>query len=109
MADELLDMHKRGDTFERICDVPDELGDGYFIGYTVASQLRNGRDAKVADLTVEWVDPLTTRQLKLSCADTTAWPTERLRYDIQFTRTSDNFVVSTDTVFIQVNRDETRP
>ena len=104
-----FDRHKRGDTFIRIVEIPPTLEDGYFAGYSVASQLRNGRDEKIADFTAEWDDPQTTRRLTLRGDNTSAWPTERLRYDIQFTRTEDGFVVSTSTVLLQIERDETRP
>ena len=107
--EEYLDRHKRGDGFIRTLVMPNDLADGHFVGYTVDSQLRNGRDALIATFAAAWVDPLTTRHLTLTCADTTTWPTERLRYDVQFTRTSDAFPISTETVFIQIDRDETRP
>lgn len=102
-------QHKRGDSFDILVTIPPRFADAYFVGYTVTSQIRqtNG-GAKVADLTCTWVDAATTRALRLQCIDTTAWPPGPAQFDVQFKRTSDNFVLSSTTAQILIAPDITR-
>lgn len=100
--------HKRGDSFDLLVTIPAQFADGYFVGHTVASQIRQPDGTKVADLDCAWVDALTTRALRLTCLVTTAWPTGPAQFDVQFKRTSDNFVLSSTTAQILIAPDITR-
>jgi hypothetical protein len=101
--------HKRGDSLDLVVAVPARFADGYFTGYEVASQIRAQEGgAKVADLTCEWLDAATTRNLRLTCLDTTAWPVLPAEFDVQFKRTSDGFVISTTTQPMYIVKDVTR-
>lgn len=102
--------HKRGDSFDILVTIPARFADGYFVGYTVTSQIRQmGADgAKVADLTCTWVDALTTRALRLQCINTSTWPPGPAQFDVQFKRTADNFVLSSTTAQIAILPDVTR-
>lgn len=104
-------QHKRGDSFDLLVTIPvAQYPDGYFSGYTVASQLRTvgANGAKIADLTCTWVNDLTTRELRLTCLDTTKWPIGSAQFDVQFTRISDGFVFSSATSTITIIYDVTR-
>lgn len=100
--------HKRGDSFDLLVTIPAQFADGYFVGHTVASQIRQSDGTKVADLDCAWGDALTTRALRLTCLVTTAWPTGPALFDVQFTRTSDGFVFSSTTAQIIIVPDQTR-
>ena len=101
-------QHKRGDTFDHLLLLPDSFADGFFVGWAVASQVRTTRGKLVADLAVSWADPAAdTRVLQLLGADTTTWPVGTLEFDVQFTR-SDGVVRSTETVLLEVLRDQTQ-
>lgn len=100
--------HKRGDSFDLLVTIPAQFPDGYFVGHTVASQIRQPDGTKVADLDCAWVDALTTRALRLTCLVTTAWPTGPALFDVQFTRTADGFVLSSSTAQIIIVQDQTR-
>lgn len=114
--------HKRGDTFDRLVDIPTvdgDLGyaDGYFVGWTPAAQIRRHQapgpntaplGEAIATLTCAWVDPLTTRQLRItSSGPTPDWPLGPAEVDVQFTRDSDGYVLSTATAVIEIVRDVT--
>jgi hypothetical protein len=101
--------HKRGDSFDYVTTIPNTFADGYFVGWTVASQLRNAKtNALVADLETSWNDPVTTRNLRLLKVDTKAWPLGQLEFDVQFTRTSDGYTLSTSTVLFTLVKDVTQ-
>jgi hypothetical protein len=101
--------HKRGDSLDLVVTIPARFADGYFDGFDVASQIRTQEGgAKVADLECEWLDPLTTRSLRLKCIDTTSWPTGTAKFDVQFKRASDGFVLSTETAQMFIVEDVTR-
>lgn len=99
--------HKRGDSLDLVCVIPEEFSDGYFASWTVAAHLRDAKDNLVQELTVGWADETTTRHLRLGCLDTRAWPLGRVDMDVQFTR-PDGFVVSTTTTSLYVVKDITR-
>jgi hypothetical protein len=102
--------HKRGDTFDRILLIPEAtFVDGYFLLWTVASQIRTVRGKLVDVLTTSWADPAAdTRFLRLLHESTALWPLGTLELDVQFTRTADGFVQSTETLLVNVLRDVTR-
>lgn len=119
-----MTTHKRGDTFDRIVTLPafdaetnTGFEDGYFAsGWTLAAQVRTHQPAApnrpplgtlVADLQVSWLDAVTTRNLRLLAIDTNAWPIGACEVDVQFTRTSDSYVISTSTAVFEVVRDTT--
>jgi hypothetical protein len=103
----LQDKHKRGASYSRTIDIPETLPDGYFIGFDVRSQIRDSRENLIEELDVEWIDPVTTRQLALVCEDTSKWPLGTTYMDILFTR-NDGWKISSDTVKTEITRNETR-
>lgn len=102
-------QHKAGDTFTRLFPIPAEFADGYFVAWTVASQVRSEDGTLMSSVTCEWLDALTTRNLKLRVADTRSWKPGRAEIDVQFTRVSDGEVMSTTTATFTVTRDVTQP
>jgi hypothetical protein len=100
--------HKVGDTFSRLLAIPPEYGDGFFVGWVVRSQLRNLAGALVSEATCEWLNPLTTRNLKVRVANTSGWAPGELEIDVRFTRTSDGEVMSTTTARGPVVQDVTQ-
>lgn len=104
-------QHKRGDTFDRVLLIPEvTFENGYFLLWDVASQIRTPRGKLIAELTATWADPEDdTRFLRLFYEPTTDWPLGDLEIDVQFTRQSDLFIQSTETISVQVLRDVTIP
>jgi len=102
-------QHKRGDSISWLAPIPEIFADGYFVGYEVSSQIRTAQYGQlIANLICEWVDPATTRELLLTCLDTKSFPVGEAENDIQFTRISDGFVQSSDTLLISIVRDVTK-
>lgn len=99
--------HKRGDSLTLLVNLPEQIVDGHFLDWTLASQVRTPSGTLIANLNAEWVDPLTTRTIKLEKLDTTTWPIGKLEMDIQMTSLT-GFVTSTSTVTINVQKDITR-
>ena len=101
------DTHKRGDSFDRIAEIPPWFPDGYFAGQTVKAQLRSRKTGeKIADFNCSWLDDATTRNLRLQKLDTTAWPTGEAELDVEFNRT-DGFVYSSSTAVLWIVADVT--
>jgi hypothetical protein len=101
--------HKRGDSLDYLAVIPPSFADGYFIGWTVASQVRSFQyDLLIATLTCTWVDPTLTRSLQVREIDTSDWKLGKALMDVQFIRTSDGYTISTDTVEIDIVRDITQ-
>jgi hypothetical protein len=75
----------RGATLDMLARIPDRFADGQFAGWQPASQLRSHTDELIATLDVQWVDPLTTRMLRLRHGDTSAWPIGNALFDICLT------------------------
>lgn len=103
-----LPDHIRGASFTRLLPIPVQFGDGYFTGWVVTCQVREPGGKLVADATCEWLNPATTRDLKVRVADTTGWPAGELDIDIKFTRTSDGEVIKTTTARFTVGAGETQ-
>jgi hypothetical protein len=102
-------QHKRGDTADWLLLLPDEeYADGYFIGWEIASEIRTSRGKLIASLSATWADPAeTTRIIRLYADETTKWPLAKLECDVQFTRTADGFIRSSETFIVDVVRDVT--
>ena len=101
---------KRGDTFDQLVSLPDTFADGYFVDWTITSQIRTSQYSRlVAEFSPTWLDPVTTRVVKLFMLDTQSWPIGTLQLDIQFTRNSDSYVISTQTLDVTVTKDITFP
>jgi hypothetical protein len=103
--------HKRGDTFLWLFVLPEgEYPDGFFDGWQVAAQIRTAK-AKgklIAELQPSWGDPAeATRILRLFAADTRLWPVGEHELDVQFTRTADGTIRSTETLVVEVVKDIT--
>lgn len=103
-------QHKRGDTFDQVMIIPEATySNGYFLLWDVASQIKTARGKLVADLTTSWDDPAAnTRLLRLFADPTTDWPLGDLELDVQFTRQSDSYIQSTETIVVQVLKDITQ-
>lgn len=102
--------HKRGDTFDYRVAIPASYADGYFVAWTTLSQIRQAKSgALVATLTTSWLDGATTRDLRLLAIDTSGWPLGALEFDVQLTRISDGYVLSTNTIAVDLVPDVTRP
>lgn len=107
-----MQVHKVGDSFTRLFVVPTEFADGYFVGWTATSQIRDQLDALVATAECSWLDPVTTRNLKLRVASTASWSQwagQLVFIDIQFVRTADGEVMSTTTASFKIVKDVTQP
>jgi len=108
--------HKRGDSFSRLTEIPvtnedgsPAFADGYFVGWTVRAQVRTAKfDKFLSELECSWVDPLTTRILRVQDFDTKNWELGPAEMDVEFTRVSDNFIQSTATLSFDVIKDVTR-
>lgn len=94
--------HIHGASFTRTLPIPDLFGDGYFVGWVVTCQVREPSGKLVADAVCEWLNPATTRHLKVRVANTTGWPMGDLDIGIKFVRTSDGEVVKTTTATFAV-------
>ena len=104
----LFITQKQGDSLDLLAAIPAQFADGFFIGWTVAAQLRFAKtDALVAVLDAQWTDPDTTRTLRLQCLDTGQWPIGRNDFDVQLVR-PDGYTTSTSTMTIFVVKDVTR-
>lgn len=103
-------QHKRGDTFDQVLLIPEAtFPNGYFVGWEVASQIRTNRGKPIDTFVATWADPVAdTRFLRLFKQETLLWPLATLEVDVQFTRLSDSFVQSTETILVQVLRDVTQ-
>lgn len=108
---------KTGDSFDQLVNLPSSFADGYFVDWTLSSQIRSARYGYlISNLVCEWLDPALTRTVRLTLVDTTSWvPQDPLitnpnaAIDIQLTRNSDSFVVSTATIDVSIIRDVTLP
>jgi hypothetical protein len=108
MSNDLSAQHKAGDSYARLLTIPADFADGYFVGWTPKSQIRAADGSLVAECTCTWLDSSTTRHLQLVVVDTSIWPVGcSVQTDVQFTRTSDNFIMSTTTATLRVARDVT--
>lgn len=101
-------QHKLGDSFVRSFVIPAAFADGYFVGWTVKSQIRSVGQL-VDDVVTSWLDPATTRHMLLTVTDTTSWKPGLAEIDVQFKRTSDGFVMSTTTAQFVIISDVTAP
>lgn len=98
---------KRGDTFEAECTYKDDDGVAVDLdGITITSQFRLPRGVLISEADVEIASPTTSGVFRVVVEDTADWPTGILEWDIEY---SGGFVISTDTILINVVRDVTRP
>lgn len=106
----MAEQHKRGDSLSYLGTIPEDFADGFFVGWVPTAQIRTAQYYNlIDDLTVTWVDPVTTRSFTVSKIATTTWPVGPALLDIQFVRTSDGFTRSTDTIKINIQHDVTYP
>lgn len=101
--------HKRGDTFDLIAPIPDIFADGYFVGWVVTAQIRTAQYGRlIDDLDCTWEDDVTTRLLHIKKFETEDWDIGSAEMDIQFTRISDDYTMSTQTLKVNIVKDITR-
>lgn len=100
---------KKADTFDQIVPISDAFPEGAFTeGVTITAQIRTGKYNKfIADLNCSWVDPDTTRFLRLLCIDTSTWPVGDAAVDIQFVNDADGYTFSSETLPFLIVRDIT--
>lgn len=84
----------RGQQFKFIMELPCDVPEGYFAGWTPSSQLRQldntGPAGLIADLVVTWEDAIKRIKLVFSFAgDTSDWPLGPAVFDVLFTKDSD--------------------
>lgn len=75
----------RGATLDIAMRMPDGFPDGHLAGWVPTSQIRTTSGQLIATLDAQWVDPLTTRYLRLRHADTSDWPVVPAVFDIRLT------------------------
>lgn len=102
-------VQKRGDTLSLSLTLPAAYVDGYFVDWTVTSQIRTPSGRLISDLVVTWANPATTRTLVLKDSSTANYPIGTANIDVQFVRNSDSFTLSTETIEVDVQRDVTIP
>jgi len=104
-----LIKHKRGDTFDQLFVIPDIFIDGYFAPWTVTAQIRTAKyGTLISELTCTWVDPLTTRLLKIQDFETNDWFVGSAELDVQFYNPVTTYTLSTDTLSVEIVKDITR-
>ena len=101
--------HKQGDSFDYLANIPADFTNGYFVGWTPTAQVRTTFGRLLSELDVSWVDPVTTRTIRLKKIDTATWPLGNAEFDVQFKRISDGYVLSTSTIALTVSKDVTKP
>ncbi len=91
-----------------LAPIPEVFADGYFVGWVVTAQIRTAQyDRLIADLTCTWEDDLTTRLLHIQDFATDDWAVGPAEMDIQFTRTLDDYTMSTQTLKVVIVKDVT--
>lgn len=96
----------RGASLDLLIRIPRVLADGFFVGWTVTSQLRGDKNSQfVAELEPEWTDPPTTRVLRLrNAAETSAWPVGEAWFDVRFESADEQQVIYTRAKQIYITR-----
>ena len=94
---------KQGITFDCVLVMPAIYPDGYFLGWTLQSQIRTTAQKLIQTLTATWIDPTTaTRNLRLFSNATTNWPVGIHDFDAKLTSSTGELVVVTETQQIEV-------
>lgn len=96
--------HKQGTSFQQTLFIPASYADGFFENWQVQSRfLRQDTGVELSVATCDWVNPTTTRELVITVLDTATWPVgQTVIFDVVFTRTADNFKISTTTAEFKV-------
>lgn len=98
-----LFSHKRGDTFDYAGTLTLPAGT-----WTARSMVRRKNKVLVAELTATLENPAGgATAVRLFHDDTTAWPLETLKFDVQFDDAVSGEVLSTDTVAFRMVEDVT--
>ena len=108
-------QHKKGDSFDYTLQMPLRFADGYWDTsiWTPSAKIKTAAGATVAsdgsadtDIVLTW--DAAFRNLNLFVKDTTGWAViDANVFDVQFTRISDSYVVSTATKQFDVISDVT--
>jgi hypothetical protein len=101
--------HKRGATFDYVVILPEWLEPGTFVGFVPTCQLRDFASRLIAQVPIEWVDPLTTMSLSLQVADTSIWRIGPAVFDISLRREDPVAVIPTSTLLFNIVEKVTRP
>lgn len=104
----MAENHKQGDSLDYLGVIPLDYVDGYFVGWTLSGMIRSYPSYTLIDsLDIAWVDPTVTRSFTVRKINTQSWPVGAAVMDVQFTRTSDGYVKSTDTIQFNILHDVT--
>jgi hypothetical protein len=101
-------QHKIGDTFFYLVTL-DGVEPGELAGYTPSSQVRSSFGTLYGQAICQWADAGDATQVQLLISDTRRWRPGPAVVDIQFTRDTDGFDRSTDTLSFTIVQDVTRP
>ena len=97
----------RGASLDIALRIPVGFADGYLAGWVPTSQIRTLSDQLIATLDVSWVDPDTTRYVRLRCADTEDWPVGLAVFDIRLTAPT-GYKLQSKPCQLLITRGETR-
>lgn len=100
-------QHKRGDEFGYAGQLA--IGESNDLtGWALASQIRDNDGFLIADLAPQWID-ITSGVFAIS-VETSDWPLaprhNRAEFDLQMT-SPDGKAISTETIFVEIERDAT--
>lgn len=98
---------KQGKRFDYSIVIPVAFADGYFVGSTLKSSIRDRNGILVSELNCQWLDPATTREILLE-QSTVTWPLGRIYGDVLISRASDGLSEYTNTFVVKVHRSYTR-
>ncbi len=101
--------HKRGATFDYVVILPEWLEPGTFLGFVPTCQLRDFAGRLIEQISIEWIDPLTTMSLALQVVDTSTWRLGPAVFDISLRREDPLAIVPTSTLLFHIVEKVTRP
>jgi hypothetical protein len=99
---------KQGVTFDCALVMPAVYPDGFFLGWTLQSEIRTTAQKLIQTLTATWIAPAsTTRNIRLLSNTTAMWPVGIHEFDARLTSPTGK-VVATETHWIEIRRSATQ-
>lgn len=100
---------KRGDSFDQIVPISEAFSEGSFkTGFTITAQIRTKKYNKlISDLSCTFLDPDTTRYLRLMQMNTSTWPLGEAVVDVQFVITDTGYTFSSESIPFTIIQDVT--
>lgn len=78
----------RGASFNALLKIPTSIPDGFFANWTLRCQVRKaGSELStgfIGEVSVSWIDPLTTRTIAIKHDATDNWPLGGAEFDVLF-------------------------